>query len=81
MEAAVAHGTKPDCYNPEVHEDTDVSEELFIKDDDNIFVGNNFDVCVKLENKSSDDRTINLSVIVQSCYYTGRRDQVVKDVL
>lgn len=78
VETAVQSGSKPDTFNPEVHTDDDITEELYVKDENSIFVGDDFDVCVKLGNKSADERNVSMSLIVQACYYTGVLAEKVK---
>ena len=69
VECAVQHGSKPDTYCPDATDDNDVKFAIDTKD--RIYVGSDFDVTIKMNNKSGEERTVSLSVIVQVCYYTG----------
>lgn len=45
---------------------------LFVPDTvDDIFVGSDFDVPIQIENKSAEQRTVNITVTLSSVYYTG----------
>ena len=70
VEGAVKHGTKPDTYSPEGPDNGDVQFEIDTVD--KIFVGSDFDVKIKLINKSAEQRNVNMSVIIQVSYYTGK---------
>ena len=71
METAVQSGSKPDTYSPDVHEEDDVIEDIVVDKDDELLVGDDFDININLTNKNSNERNVDLTVVVQICYYTG----------
>ncbi|XP_072046501.1 protein-glutamine gamma-glutamyltransferase K-like [Amphiura filiformis] len=80
VETAVERGSKPDTYSPDVPEVDDIAVDIDVDADDKIFVGDDFAVGVKLTNKSAEERNVDLSVIIQICYYTGvLADKVKKE--
>ncbi|XP_038074044.1 protein-glutamine gamma-glutamyltransferase K-like [Patiria miniata] len=67
VKTATSYGSKPGIYDsPENPEDVDV--QLDFQD---LFVGADFDIKVPLTNKSEEERTVSITVIVQVVYYTG----------
>ena len=42
-----------------------------VKDIDGIFVGNDFEIPIEMENTASYERTVNMTITLSSVYYTG----------
>ncbi|XP_070537091.1 protein-glutamine gamma-glutamyltransferase K-like [Ptychodera flava] len=65
---AVEHGTRPNTYKVE-----DLSDdiEFEIETEDQVTVGEDFDVKILITNKSGEDRTLDIYTAAHVCYYTG----------